>query len=160
MVDRHLSNVAVFLNQITKEHDMHFNDRDRRHEADERMAADAFAEQDLPLGTPRRGSVPDETWRRCVDIVKADALQRWQVAAKTFETESRERGRQRILDAAERLQREKELADEQLQRDREFISGIWGVRARNDYGPAFDDMPLEQQVRLANEVAENWEVDR
>lgn len=128
---------------------MHFNDRDRRHEADERMAADAFAEQDLPLGAPRRGSVPDETWARCVDIVKADALQRWQIAAKTFEAESRERGRQRILDAAE-----------QLQRDQDFICGIWGVRARNDYGPAFDDMPLEQQVKLANEVADNWRTDR
>ena len=128
---------------------MHFNDRDRRHEADERMAADAFAEQDLPLGAPRRGSVPDETWRRCVDIVKGDALQRWE-AMSAIESEAvRERGRQRIIDAAE-----------QLRRDQNFVAGIWGVRARNDHGPAFDEMPLEQQVRLANEVAENWRTDR
>lgn len=128
---------------------MHFNDRDRRHEASERMAADAFAEQDLPLGAPRRGSVPDETWRRCVDIVKGDALQRWEAAARLEAEQTREEGRQRIIDAAEKLRREKNL-----------VAGIWGERARSDYGPAFDDMPLDQQVRLANEIAENWETDR
>ena len=139
---------------------MNFNDRDRRHEADERMAADAFAEQDLPLGAPRRGSVPDETWRRCVDIVKSDALQRWQIAAKTFEAESRERGRQRILDAAEQLQREKDLAAEKLEREKQFLDGIWGVRARNGYGSRFETFSHEERVRLAEELAENWEVDR
>lgn len=128
---------------------MNFNDRDRRHEATERMLAAAFAEQDLPLGAPRRGSVPDETWRRCVDIVKGDALQRWE-AMSAIESEAvRERGRQRIIDAAE-----------QLRRDQDFVAGIWGARARNDHGPAFDEMPLEQQVRLANEVYANWRTDR
>jgi hypothetical protein len=128
---------------------MHFNDRDRREEISERMAADAFADQDLPLGAPRRGSVSDETWRRCVDIVKGDALQRWQIAAKTFEVETRERGRQKIIDAAEKLQRE-----------RDFLDGIWGVRARSDHGTRFDTLSHEERLRLAEELAENWRTDR
>lgn len=129
---------------------MNFNDRDRRQEISERMAGDVFAELDAQAGSvPIRGTCSDETWARCVDIVKGDALQRWQIAAKTFEAETRERGRQRIIDAAEKLRQEKN-----------FVAGIWGDRARSDYGPSFDDMPLEQQVRLANEIAENWETDR
>lgn len=128
---------------------MHFNDRDRRHEATERMLAAAFAEQDLPLGAPRRGSVPDETWRRCVDIVKGDALQRWEQAAKDEAEATRERGRRRIVDAAEKLERE-----------RKFLDGIWGVRARSDYGPRFETLSHVEQIRLAQEIAANWEEDR
>lgn len=127
-------------------------DNDQLREASERMAADAFAEQDLPLGAPRRGSVPDETWRRCVDIIKGDALQRWEIAARAEAEETRERGRQRILAAARKLSRDEELGIK-------WVDECLETR-RFHYPRRFADMTDKEQELAIDDAKYHMEADR